>query len=130
MGQAKTDHQSTAVSLGEQLADMTSAGLLSVAVRALIRMRPFNIIVTNIPGPQFPLYLLGAELLEAVPLVPLYQNQGVGIAIVSYNGRLFSGFNADAAYVEDVSTLTRGLSAELDEFGRAFHVAAESAPPG
>ncbi len=130
MGQAKTDHQSTAVSLGEQLADMTSAGLLSVAVRALIRMRPFNIIVTNIPGPQFPLYLLGAELLEAVPMVPLYENQGVGVAIVSYNGRLFFGFNADAAYVDDLSTLTRGLSAELDELGGAPHVATGSAPPG
>lgn len=131
MGRAKAAHQSTAVAVGEQLADMTSAGLLSVAVRAIIRMRPFNIIVTNIPGPQFPLYLLGAKLLEAVPMVPLYQNQGVGIAIVSYNGRLFFGFNADAEYVEDLSTLTRGLSAELAELREALHVATPPiAPPG
>lgn len=131
MGQAKADHQSTAVTVGEQLADMTSAGLLSLSVRMLIRMRPFNIIVTNIPGPQFPLYMLGAELLEAAPMVPLYENQGVGIAIISYNGRLFFGINGDAAYVEDLSALTRALSAELDELSAAFHVATvHSAQPG
>lgn len=129
MAHAKSAHQSTAVTVGEQLADLTSAGLLSVAVRGLIHLRPFNIIVTNIPGPQFPLYLLGAELLEAAPMVPLYANQGVGIAIVSYNGKLFFGFNADAAYVEDLSTLTSALSAELDELRGELHVAA-APPPG
>ena len=131
MGRAKTDHQSTAVTLGEQLADLTNAGILGIAIRMLIRMRPFNIIVTNIPGPQFPLYLLGAELLEAVPMVPLYENQGVGIAIVSYNGKLFFGLNADAADVKDLSTLARNLRTEMDELATAFHVApAPSASPG
>lgn len=130
MGRAKTDHQSTAVSVGEQLADMTNAGLLSVAVRMAIRLRPFNIIVTDIPGPQFPLYLLGAELLEAIPMVPLYQNQGVGIAIVSYNGRLFFGLNADAARVEDLSVLARSLRTEFDDLGRALDFApADRAAP-
>ncbi len=128
MGHAKSAHQSTAVTVGQQLADLTNAGLLSAAVRGLIHLRPFNIIVTNIPGPQFPLYLLGAELIEAAPMVPLYENQGVGIAIVSYNGKLFFGFNADAAYVDDLSVLTRALSAELDELRGELHVAADARP--
>ena len=61
-----------------------------------------NSIVTNVPGPQFPLYLLGAEMLEMFPAVPLLQNVGVGVALISYNGRLCWGFNADAELVPDL----------------------------
>ena len=54
-----------------------------------------NINVTNVPGPQFPLYSGGAQLLEVWPFAPLYPSMGLGIAIVSYNGNLYLGFSAD-----------------------------------
>jgi WS/DGAT/MGAT family acyltransferase len=61
-----------------------------------------NSIVTNVPGPQFPLYMLGAELLAMYPQVPLLANVGLGIALMSYNGRVCWGFNADLGLVPDL----------------------------
>jgi len=62
-----------------------------------------NSIVTNVPGPQFPLYTLGAELLAMYPQVPLLANVGLGIALISYNGRVCWGFNADRGLVPDLA---------------------------
>ena len=62
-----------------------------------------NSIVTNVPGPQFPLYALGAEMLAVYPQVPLLLNVGLGIALVSYNGRVCWGFNADLGLVPDLA---------------------------
>ena len=61
---------------------------MSQAARLQARQRYFNVVVTNVPGPQVPLYLLGRELLAIYPVVPLARNQALGIAIMSYNGRL------------------------------------------
>ena len=54
------------------------------------------------PGPQFPLYMIGAKMLETFPLVPLVDNLGLGIALMSYNGQLCWGFNADYELVPDL----------------------------
>jgi diacylglycerol O-acyltransferase len=62
-----------------------------------------NSIVTNVPGPQFPLYTLGSELLAMYPQVPLLANVGLGIALISYNGNVCWGFNADLGLVPDLS---------------------------
>ena len=62
-----------------------------------------NSIVTNVPGPQFPLYTLGAEMLAMYPQVPLLANVGLGIALISYNGRVCWGFNADLGLVPDLA---------------------------
>ena len=61
--------------------------VMSQASRLMARQRFFNLVVTNVPGPQFPLYLMGREMPEPFPMVPLAKNQGLGIAIMSYNGR-------------------------------------------
>ncbi len=55
---------------------------------SLRQLQPFNVIVTNVPGPQFPLYLNGARLEAAYPFVPLFEGQGLGIALFSYDGTL------------------------------------------
>jgi len=62
-----------------------------------------NSIVTNVPGPQFPLYTLGSELLAMYPQVPLLANVGLGIALISYNGNVCWGFNADLGLMPDLS---------------------------
>jgi diacylglycerol O-acyltransferase / wax synthase len=81
--------------------------------RMLFAPRLFNLTVTNVPGPQFPLYALGARLREILPLVPLFADHAVGMAIVSYDGSLVFGLNADRAAVSDLHVLEAGLR---DEF--------------
>src|SRR5690606_29961729 len=85
---AKASGESEALALAGALADLTIHGSIALAAKAAIRLRPFNIIVTNIPGPPLPLYFLGAKLLQAYPMVPIYTNQAVGIAVLSYDGKL------------------------------------------
>jgi diacylglycerol O-acyltransferase / wax synthase len=63
---------------------------------------PVNTIVTNIPGPQFPLYMVGAPLLGMYPVVPLLPGAGLGIALFSYDGKLCWGFNADYELMPDL----------------------------
>ena len=78
-------------------------------------MSPYNLIVTNVPGPQFPLYMLDARLLQAYPLVPLFENQALGIALFSYDGQLCWGLNADRDLVPDLHLLADDIAASFAE---------------
>jgi hypothetical protein len=85
------------------------------------RLSPFNLIVTNVPGPPVPLYLLGARLLGGCPVVPLFENQGLGLALFSYDGKLHWGLNADLDLVPDLGDLGTAIRlafAELREAAR------------
>lgn len=79
------------------------------------RMRPFNMTVTNIPGPQFPMYLLEAPMLANYPMVPLWAQHGVGIAIFSYNGSLHWGIQADYDTLPDSAKLADAIRSAADE---------------
>ncbi len=80
----------------------TPITLLSLASRvAGPRVRPFNMTVTNVPGPQFPMFLLEAKMLASYPIVPLWAQHGLGIALFSYDGTLFWGIHADYDAVPD-----------------------------
>jgi diacylglycerol O-acyltransferase / wax synthase len=82
----------------------------------LLRYQPiFNLIVTNVPGPTVPLYLLGARLLEAFPIVPLLGNQGLGVAALSYDGQLTLGVYSNPEVVPDVTVFCEGVSKVLEE---------------
>ena len=89
-----------------------------------MRSRPFNLVVTNVPGPQLPLFLLGAPLLECYPMLALLPSQGLGIALFSYEGKLCWGFLADFDLVPDLHEVARAVAASFEE----LRVAAESAP--
>jgi diacylglycerol O-acyltransferase len=102
----------------EELGDWTMTALLSQVMRLAIRRRAYNIVVTNIPGPQLPLYLLDAPLRESYPMVPLFENQAVGVALFSYAGTLFWGLNADWDAVPDLHDLTVALREEFDVLQR------------
>jgi hypothetical protein len=80
-----------------------------MSVRLLEWLRPFNLVVTNVPGPPVPLYLLGARLQHVYPLVPLFPNQGLGVAVLSYAGQLCWGFNADCHVVPDLDAFASAL---------------------
>jgi diacylglycerol O-acyltransferase / wax synthase len=88
---------------------------LGARVASTLSRRLFNLVVTNVPGPQFPLYAGGAELLAAYPVVPLAKGQGVSIGLTSYHGGVFYGLNADRDSMADVDVLAQCLPDALDE---------------
>ncbi|HEY6745360.1 MAG TPA: wax ester/triacylglycerol synthase family O-acyltransferase [Mycobacteriales bacterium] len=77
--------------------------------------RLFNLVVTNVPGPQFPLYAAGAQLLEMFPVVPLARGQGLSIGLTSYNGRVYYGLNADRDALPDVDVIGALIEESLAE---------------
>jgi diacylglycerol O-acyltransferase / wax synthase len=118
--QLKESRQALGVEMMMAVAEWTPSVLLSLGARAA--NGPINMIVTNVPGPQLPLYLLGAELLESYPQVPLLENTGLGVALFSYNGRLCWGFNADYDLVPDLFVFVRQIQKAFDELARAAGV--------
>jgi hypothetical protein len=104
----------------EALGDWTATAVLSQIIRLATRRLAYNLVVTNVPGPQIPLFLLEAPLRETYPMVPLFQNQGVGVALFSYAGNLFWGFNADWDAVPDLHDFAEAVR---EEFGALCRLA-------
>lgn len=101
------------------LTEYAAPTLLGLAAR-LVERQPFvNFVVTNVPGPQVPLYCLGAKMIEAYPMVPLSHNLGLGIAILSYCGVLHLGLMADAVANPDLADFGVDLIAAFAELGHA-----------
>lgn len=88
---------------------------LGARVASGFSQRFFNLVVTNVPGPQFPLYAAGARMLEMFPVVPLSKNQGVSIGITSYDGGVYFGLNADRDTMSDVDGLASMIEESLEE---------------
>jgi hypothetical protein len=86
-----------------------------------ISKRIFNLVVTNVPGPQVPLYAAGARMLEMFPVVPLAQGQGLAIGITSYDGGVYYGLNGDRDALADVDVLAQALDEALDELLATAH---------
>jgi diacylglycerol O-acyltransferase / wax synthase len=80
-----------------------------------ISKRIFNLVVTNVPGPQVPLYAGGARMLDTYPVVPLADGQGLAVGVTSYDGGLFYGFNADRDALADVDVLAGSVGEAFDE---------------
>jgi WS/DGAT/MGAT family acyltransferase len=88
---------------------------LGARVANSFSQRIFNLVITNVPGPQFPLYAAGARMTEMFPVVPLAKNQAVSIGITSYDGGVYYGLNADRDAMSDVDTLAALLEESLEE---------------
>jgi WS/DGAT/MGAT family acyltransferase len=102
--------------------------LASLGVGLVGWLQPYNLIVTNVRGPDLPLYLLGARLREFYPLIPLFEGQGLAVAALSYLGRLHVGLTADWDRVPDLDRLGAALDGSLRELReRAEHP--ERRPP-
>ncbi|HEX6312643.1 MAG TPA: wax ester/triacylglycerol synthase family O-acyltransferase [Acidimicrobiia bacterium] len=94
------------------LSDLTQYAaptLMGLAARLAHRQPFFNLIVTNVPGPQVPLYCMGGRLLEAYPVVPITRNQNVVVGILSYCGQLHFGLFADRDAFEDIGVFAAGI---------------------
>ncbi len=115
----KETRQALGVEMMMQVAEWTPSTLLSLGARAL--SGPINSIVTNVPGPQMPLYCNGARLEAIYPQVPLLEGLGVGIALMSYDGRVFWGVNSDPEIVADADGFVAGLRESLEAVRRAAH---------
>jgi hypothetical protein len=92
--------------------------LHSVLARATAGARLFNLTITNVPGPTRPLYAFGAKLEEVLPLVPLAADHAVGIAVVSYDGKVFFGLSGDARALPDLEVLRSGIEDSIAELRR------------
>ncbi|MGI9585890.1 MAG: WS/DGAT/MGAT family O-acyltransferase [Acidimicrobiia bacterium] len=97
----KETDQALGASTLVQVSTGAPATLVSLAARLASRVRPFNMTVTNVPGPQFPLFMAGSQMLSTYPLVPLWESHGVGVAMFSINGRIDIGINMDRTLIED-----------------------------
>ena len=102
------------------LSEVTTPAMLVGVLRLALRLRGFNLIVTNVPGPTASLAMLGARLTRIMPIVNLWPRQAVGIALASYAGELVFGLQADRRVVPDLDRLRDDLAAALD----ALHEAA------
>ena len=111
----KQKRQAVAAQVLTQAADWTPATLLSLAARNATRQLPFHLVVTNVPGPQVPLYLLGSRMVETYPVVPLLDGLGLGIALFSYDGKLCWGFNADYDLVPDLDAFVGFVRESFEE---------------
>jgi diacylglycerol O-acyltransferase len=120
MSELKQSHQVTAgeaMVAGAQLVPPAVLALTTRAAMAMMRRSPqrfLNTVTTNVPGPQRPLYAVGREMLEYLPFVPLSEGVRIGVAILSYNGRLAFGVTGDYDTVPDVNEMARQIEAEVN----------------
>ena len=125
MGQLKESKQALGAEVIAGLTDFAPPTLLAQASRLNFSTRLFNLIVTNVPGPQFPLYLLGREMEEIVPIAFLPENHALAVAIMSYNGKVDFGLLADYDALPDIDALADHLEESLAELLEASREAAK-----
>jgi WS/DGAT/MGAT family acyltransferase len=125
MGQLKESKQALGAEVIAGLTDFAPPTLLAQASRLNFSTRLFNLIVTNVPGPQFPLYLLGREMQEIVPIAFLPENHALAVAIMSYNGKVDFGLLADYDAVPDIDAFASHLDESLAELLEASRAAAK-----
>ena len=121
----KRAHTAELVSLVGGVLGMIPSSAQAVAGHVISRLpfTPFNMVCTNVPGPQFPLYLLGHKILHCYPYVPVGGEMSLNCAILSYNGTAYFGFSGDAHAVPDLRRLETLLLTSFTELRDAAGVA-------
>ncbi len=110
-------HAAELVSLAGGLIGMfpTSVQGLAGPIASQLPVTPFNLVCTNVPGPQYPLYILGHQMLEWYPYVPVGGEMAVNCAILSYNGKVYFGFSGDVHAAPDLRRLEKLLEISFNE---------------
>jgi WS/DGAT/MGAT family acyltransferase len=110
---------------------------LGVRAASGLSRRMFNLVVTNVPGPQYPLYAAGAQMVEAFPVVPLARGQALSIGVTSYDGHVFFGLYGDREAMSDLDVLGEAVTDALEELvdssrraGRTRRTRADGQAPG
>jgi WS/DGAT/MGAT family acyltransferase len=127
MEDLKRSKQALGAEMISRFNDFAPPTLLAQASRINFSTRLFNMIVTNVPGPQIPLYVLGRELEEVFPVAFLPENHTLAVAIMSYNGKVGFGLLADYDSMEDIELVGSGLNESLAELEAAASAATAAA---
>jgi hypothetical protein len=121
-GDLKRSRAAVAAHTLTQLANWAPATIQGLAGRLMTSQMQWspqsvvNLVATNIPGPQFPFYTGGAELIDIWPFVSIYHSLGLNIAIVSYNGNVFFGMLSDRDLVPDLGDFARHLEQSIADY--------------
>ncbi len=124
----KSSKQAVGAEVISRFNDFAPPTLLAQASRLNFSTRLFNLIVTNVPGPQIPLYVLGRELEDVFPIAFLPENHALAIAIMSYNGGINFGLLADYDALQDVGLIGEAIDAEIRELRAAAEQRAGDEP--
>jgi len=127
MAGLKRSKQALGAEVISRFNDFAPPTLLAQASRINFTTRLFNLIVTNVPGPQLPLYVLGRELQDVFPVAFLPENHALAVAIMSYNGKVGFGLLADYDSMEDIEVIGDGIGEALAELEAAAGTAAAAA---
>jgi diacylglycerol O-acyltransferase len=122
MDELKKSGQAVGAQVLTNLAGFAPPTILSQAARLQARQRFFNLVVTNVPGPQFPLYVLGRRLRVLYPVVPLARRQALGIAVMSYDGHLGFGLLGDFDALPELEAIAADLKWAIGSLARAAGV--------
>jgi len=115
MGDLKSSGQAVGAEILTKLTDFAPSTIASQAARLQPAQRFFNLVVTNVPGPQFPLYVLGRRMESIFPMVPLARRQALCIGIMSYNGQVNFGLIGDYDAMADLDSFALDLEAATQE---------------
>ncbi|MGN6215433.1 MAG: WS/DGAT/MGAT family O-acyltransferase [Solirubrobacterales bacterium] len=115
MGDLKSSGQAVGAEILTKLTDFAPGTIVSQAARLQPAQRFFNLVVTNVPGPQFPLYVLGRKMESIFPMVPLARRQALCVGIMSYNGQVNFGLIGDYDAMADLDSFALDLEAATEE---------------
>jgi WS/DGAT/MGAT family acyltransferase len=130
MADLKESGQAVGAQVLTNLAGFAPPTILSQAARLQARQSFFNLVVTNVPGPQFPLYMLGRRLEVLYPVVPLAQRQALGIAVMSYDGHLGFGLLGDYDALPDLEQIAEDVRSSIAALARAAGVGTRAKASG
>lgn len=119
MKELKSSGQAVGAQMLTTIGEFAPPTILAQAARLVARQRAFNLVVTNVPGPQMPLYSLGRRMLEVYPVVPLSDNTSIGIALFSYDGSIGFGLIGDYDLASDLGVLAEGIEKSIAELTQA-----------
>jgi diacylglycerol O-acyltransferase / wax synthase len=126
MEDLKASGQAVGAQVLTNLAGSAPPTILSQAARLQARQRFFNLVVTNVPGPQFPLYVLGRRLRVLYPVVPLARRQALGIAVMSYDGHLGFGLLGDFDSLPGLESIAGDMKWSISSLARAAGIAPQA----
>ena len=129
LGNLKQSGQAVGAQVLTDLSGFAPPTIMDQAARLMSRQRFFNLVVTNVPGPQFPLYLAGRRMLDPFPMVPLAAGQGLGVALLSYDGKINFGLVGDYDMLWDLDELADDVRASLAELADTAGVRLTSTDP-
>jgi hypothetical protein len=119
LGHLKQSGQAVGAQVLTQLSGLAPPTVMAQAARLQSRQRFFNLVVTNVPGPQIPLYVLGRQLLDLFPMAPLARRQALCVAVMSYNGKMNFGLLGDFDAMPDLRVFANGITESLEELRSA-----------